>query len=399
MDVIDWSSWDAALRRFANATGLLISALDMQGQRRVGPHPGTEFGTLLIEGGLFGRDGAATQLERDLHSQLVSPADAADTEALFARQLRVRALPIRRGDTVVGAVVFGWVFADFPSSLGCETLAQASTLTVRRLWGVARGESPMSLARMTTNTELLAAMVDWGGRLGEAALALQHLSVARESFLAHVSHELRTPLNAIAMRVELLDRAADDATAVRQHLAAMRRHVADEVQLVEDLLAAAVTLTGHFTVDLKDAELTQVIRRAVEAVLPAAENRGVQVWVDLEGAPLGVAADEIRLRQALWNIIANAVKFTPAGGRVQVRARAATTDHIVEIEDDGPGIDPDLMPTIFDSFVRSTRENERGLGLGLAIARQIIDQHGGRIAVTASASGGALFAITLPARG
>ena len=397
-DAIDWSAWDDALRRVAQATGLVISALDARGDRRAGPHPGSELGKVLIEASLFDSAGVATRVERDLHAQLVEGHLSPDAELLYDGQLRVRALPIRRGDEVVGAVVFGWVFADFPSSLGCDSIAQASTATAHRLWSVARRESPMSHARMTTNTELLAAVVSWGSRLGEAAEALELLGAARESFLAHVSHELRTPLNAIAMRVELLDRAADDPAAVRRHLEAMRRHVADEVQLVEDLLAAAVTLTGQFTVALKDTELTQVMRRAVESITPAAEARGVQLMVDLGETPLPVAADEIRLRQALWNVMANAVKFTPAGGRVQIRVRRGDSGHVIEVDDDGPGIDPDFMPTIFDAFVRSTQDNERGLGLGLAIARQIIDKHGGRIAVTASPDhGGSLFTVDLPA--
>ena len=171
-----------------------------------------------------------------------------------------------------------------------------------------------------------------------------------------------------------------------------------EAQLIEDLLTAAVTLTGQFSVALKQTELTDVMRRAVEAITPTAEARGVQLQVDLGRAPLPIAADEIRLRQALWNVMANAVKFTPAGGRVQIRVRRGDRGHVIQVVDDGPGIDPDLMPTIFDAFVRSTQNNERGLGLGLAIARQIIDKHGGRIAVTASPdNGGSLFTVDLPA--
>jgi signal transduction histidine kinase len=397
-DPIDWPAWDAALRRFANATGLLISALDVHGQRRVGPHAGSGFGTLLIDSALFDADGPATHVERDLHAQLVGQPLLDEAALLFGRQLHVRALPIRRGEVTVGAVVFGWVFADFPSSLGCDELARASGLAAHRVWSAARRESPMSAARMTTHTELLAAMVDWGARLGAAAVALERLSLAREHFLAHVSHELRTPLNAIAMRVEALARTADDADAVRRHLEAMRRHVADEAQLVEDLLAAAVTLTGHFTVALVETELTDVIRRAVEAVVPAAEARRVELQVDLGSVPLRVAADAIRLRQALWNVIANAVKFTPERGRVQVRARPTARGHVIEVADEGPGIDPALLSTIFETFVRSPRGNARGLGLGLAIARQIVDQHGGHIAVTAaSPAGGALFTVELPA--
>jgi signal transduction histidine kinase len=120
--------------------------------------------------------------------------------------------------------------------------------------------------------------------------------------------------------------------------------------------------------------------------------------VDLGSVPLRVAADAIRLRQALWNVIANAVKFTPERGRVQVRARPTARGHVIEVADEGPGIDPALLSTIFETFVRSPRGNARGLGLGLAIARQIVDQHGGHIAVTAaSPAGGALFTVELPA--
>jgi signal transduction histidine kinase len=245
-------------------------------------------------------------------------------------------------------------------------------------------------------------MLAWSAQLRAVSDELERVGRAREVFLAHVSHELRTPLTSLRMRLEIMNRQPPaDAAQLRVHLDAMARNVADEARLVEDLLEAAVTRTGRFRIDKADTDLTTVVKAAYDAISPTAERKGVHLGLTMRGEddhPL--AADSHRLQQALWNVISNAVKFTPAGRHVDVRLRTEVEAYAVDVVDEGGGIAPDMLQDLFEPFSRTSKNNESGLGLGLSIARQIVELHGGSI--SASSPGdreGTTFTITLPRPG
>jgi signal transduction histidine kinase len=393
----DWSTWEAPLRQFAAATKLVVSAFDAEGRRTLGPFAFTRLGEQLISSSAFSHDGSADRMERLLAEGTRSAPQAT---ALFEDQLRVCAIPIQHGDEAVGAIVFGWTLADFATNVGCERVARSLELDGRKLWSAARLDSPVSQRRFDTYRTLLRTLVDAGLQLRQAISELERLSQAREMFLAHVSHELRTPLHAISMRLEMLLRSPlDDPNAIRQSLDKMRRNVGEESRLIEDLLEAAVTRTGRFTLNKTPADLAVIARAARDAIAPTAEERGINLTFNQQGteASLPLVADAPRLQQALWNIIANAVKFTPPGGRVEVRASSRDCAYAIEIIDDGPGIAPEALPHIFEAFSRSATRNSKGLGLGLSIAKQIVNLHGGSIAASSSAFGkGTTFTIVVP---
>jgi signal transduction histidine kinase/ActR/RegA family two-component response regulator len=223
---------------------------------------------------------------------------------------------------------------------------------------------------------------------------------AKDEFIAMISHELRTPLGAILIWAQLLKSDDVDPGAVTRAVGMIERSTKTLAQLIDDLLDASRIIAGKLTFETRPLELRPVIEAAFDAAAPAAEAKGILLERSLPGPLPPVAGDPGRLQQVVGNLLANAVKFTPEGGRVEVRlARAGSTAHITII-DSGSGISPEFLPFIFERFrqadTTSTRK-QKGLGLGLAIARQIVQLHGGTIEAASAGEGrGSMFTVKLP---
>jgi len=223
---------------------------------------------------------------------------------------------------------------------------------------------------------------------------------AKDEFIAMISHELRTPLGAILIWAQLLKSDDLDPGAVTRAVGMIERSTKTLAQLIDDLLDASRIIAGKLTFETRPLELRPVIEAAFDAATPAAEAKGILLERSLPGPLPPVAGDPGRLQQVVGNLLANAVKFTPEGGRVEVRlARAGSTAHITII-DSGSGISPEFLPFIFERFrqadTTSTRK-QKGLGLGLAIARQIVQLHGGTIEAASAGEGrGSTFTVKLP---
>lgn len=392
---LDWASWEAPLRRFADATPLVVSAYDATGARRIGPIASSPLGRALAASSLFAEGGPADAAARRV-GDATRRGDG--TATALEEGLRLGALEVRRGGERAGFVAYGWVLADFASGLTCERLARAADLDGRKLWSIARLESPVSEPRLATFGALLATIVENGVRLRDAIDELERMGRAREVLLAHVSHDLRTPLAAISTRIELLlGSSLDEPALLRRSLEAMLRRVQEEARLVDDLLETAVTRTGRLELVRAPCQLDAVARDACDSLAAVAEARGVSLEPPAAGEALPLLGDARRLQQAIGNVVSNAVKFTPHGGHVVVRAFALGAEHVVEVEDDGPGISPEMLPRIFEAFARTTKENATGLGLGLAIARDIVHAHGGRVSATSTTEPRATtFTLALP---
>jgi signal transduction histidine kinase len=224
----------------------------------------------------------------------------------------------------------------------------------------------------------------------------------KDDFLGTLSHELRTPLHAIVGWVALLrTRPLDDQ--VRTHaLEVIERNARAQTALIEDLLDVSRLTLGQLKLTWRPVELLPILFSAVDDIRPTAEAKGMTISTDIALDPdITVRGDAARLRQVFWNLLSNAVKFTPAGGHVDVRAHATNGHADIEVADTGRGISADFLPHMFERFGRgdlgSTTSVHRGLGLGLAIARELVELHGG--ALTASSAGlnqGATFLVTLP---
>lgn len=228
---------------------------------------------------------------------------------------------------------------------------------------------------------------------------LQQANRAKDEFLATLSHELRTPMTAILGWSKLL---ADSLDAEARALAvdAIQKSARVQAQLIDDLLDVSRITAGKMRIDPRPLELGPIIRAAVDAVTPAADAKGVKLTVNIPGQPVLVSGDANRLQQVIWNLVANAVKFTPREGRVDVALAQKGSDASISVADTGQGIDPLFLPHVFERFRQadsSTTRAHTGLGLGLAIVRYLAELHGGSVTAFSEGEGkGARFEVRLP---
>jgi signal transduction histidine kinase/ActR/RegA family two-component response regulator len=228
----------------------------------------------------------------------------------------------------------------------------------------------------------------------EAAAASQ----AKDLFLATLSHELRTPLNAVLGWARMLAAGDLEPDTAARAIAVIERNAESQARLIEDLLDFARITTGKLRLDLRPIDLGSVVERAIDVVHPAADAKGVRLHVALDHRAGPVMGDAERLQQAVWNLLTNAVKFTPRGGRVQVFLTRVNSHVEIQVSDSGIGIPADVLPYIFDRFRQGSHAGaQQGLGLGLTLAKHLVELHGGTlVAESPGLDRGALFSIALP---
>jgi PAS domain S-box-containing protein len=233
-------------------------------------------------------------------------------------------------------------------------------------------------------------------RAREAAAELER---AKAEFLGSVSHELRTPLTSILGYTALLRADAGSRPGpVRDHIEVIERNAGRQLRLVEDLLSIARIEAGEFEFRMAPLDLLEVVAAEAEAMRPDAEVAGLSIEADLEG-PLEVKGDRDRLAQVLTNLIANSIKFTPPGGRIEIGLRREGCEALISVDDTGPGTDSVDLPHLFDRLYRGEGVKDRqipGAGLGLAISRSIVEAHSGWIEAREGRLGGATFVVALP---
>lgn len=222
----------------------------------------------------------------------------------------------------------------------------------------------------------------------------------KDEFLATLSHELRTPLTAMLGWTQLLRTGTLSSDESARGLEIIERNVLAQAKLIDDLLDVSRIITGKLRLSVRPLSLVSVIEAAIDVVRPAADAKGIQIEPSLDPAAGQVAGDPDRLQQVVWNLLVNAVKFTPAGGKVRVALSPHESRSRIEVSDNGEGIDPAILPHIFDRFRQadsSTRRSHGGLGLGLAIVRHVVELHGGTVRAQSSGlGGGSTFVVELP---
>ena len=223
----------------------------------------------------------------------------------------------------------------------------------------------------------------------------------KDEFLATISHELRTPLNAVLGWVHLLRTGKLDEETAERGLESIDRNVRLQAQLTSDLLDVSKALTGKLQlVDPRPVRLDEAARQAVVAMTPAAQAKDVQIRLTLPEGGVGVHGDPNRLRQIAWQLLANAIKFSPRGRSVEIAADAFGQDARLIVRDSGPGIDPQFLPRVFERFTQADPSPTRsagGLGVGLALVRELVDLHGGEIEARNREDGsGAIFIVRFP---
>jgi len=237
-------------------------------------------------------------------------------------------------------------------------------------------------------------------RLIEERAAHAEANRLKDEFLATLSHELRTPLNAILGWTAMMKAGTLDANRATHALTTIERNARAQAQLIEDLLDLSRVISGKLRLELVPVDLTETADAAADVVRPSAAAKRIHLDVVAERRPILLLGDGDRLQQAIWNLLTNAVKFTPEDGRVELRLRVDDTTATIVVRDTGKGIDGEFLPRVFDRFRQedsSTTRAHGGLGLGLAIVRSVVEAHGG--SVTAASAGmerGSTFTIVLP---
>jgi signal transduction histidine kinase/DNA-binding response OmpR family regulator len=222
----------------------------------------------------------------------------------------------------------------------------------------------------------------------------------KDEFLATLSHELRTPLNSILGWSQIVLSDMVDAEGLRTALETIHRNATAQAQLIEELLEASRLITGKVLLNLAPTEVASVIQAAIDIVVPRAAAKNVEIRTEIPSDLTTIVSDPTRLQQMVWNLLTNAVKFTPSGGWVVVRTERQNDVLKIIVSDTGSGIAPEFLPYVFDRFRQqdstSTRRHD-GLGLGLAIVRQLAELHGGEVTAESEGLGkGATFTISLP---
>lgn len=264
---------------------------------------------------------------------------------------------------------------------------------------IAEGNARMA-SQSAEQAKLLATSLDKArSALRKALSDAETANHAKDRFLASLSHELRTPLTPVLLAAASYEVDLNLPQVVRRDMAMMRRNVELEVQLIDDLLDLSRVIAGKLRLRAAPLDINIAVRHATEMCLPYIREQGVTLTLDLTPGLDSVMADPTRLQQVLWNLLKNAVKFTPRGN-VTVRTAAQTPDYVqVSVMDTGIGIDPGALERIFNAFEQETLETPHefgGLGLGLAIAKAIMNLHGGHIHAASEGPGcGATFTISL----
>jgi PAS domain S-box-containing protein len=235
-----------------------------------------------------------------------------------------------------------------------------------------------------------------------ARAAAEAANRSKDEFLAMVSHELRSPLNAILGYTRILRSGPVDQDAINNVTAIVERNAKAQLQIIEDLLDSARIITGKLRIERALVDLAPVLEAALDTVRSAAEAKGVTLGADFGALPEQVLGDSTRLQQVVWNLLTNAVKFTPEGGRVELRMEGALDNVQIMVSDTGKGIEPEFLPFVFDSFRQADSSSVRrfgGLGLGLSLVKNLVELHGGTITASSEGEGrGATFTVMLPRR-
>jgi signal transduction histidine kinase/CheY-like chemotaxis protein len=307
----------------------------------------------------------------------------------------------------IAVVASAWVAGTGPALAGTVlaallgaqlTMGQTGATSVQLALFVAQG-----LLLTGVVAELRRARREAEERAREAREAQQEgesASRMKDEFLATISHELRTPLNAVLGWVHLLRTGKLDASTAERGLESIDRNVRLQAQLTSDLLDVSKALTGKLRLDPRPSLLDEAARQALAAVTPAANAKGVRINASFPETPVTVHGDPTRLRQIAWQLLANAIKFTPRDGVVEITVDAFGQDARLIVRDSGSGIAAEFLPRIFDRFTQADASPTRkagGLGVGLALVRELVELHGGEIdAHNRADGGGAIFIVRFP---
>lgn len=322
--------------------------------------------------------------------------------------LTVVGTALRLAGEIVGAAVAGYGLTMHPGPREITRLARDCRLAFDDVWAVMRKELPVPRSRLPLHGELLGILGDTlltehyrSRQLEETSMRLAQASEAKDKFLAVLSHELRTPLATILGYARILRTGKLDEGAADQALEAIDRNAKLQTRLIEDLLDMSRIISGTLRLRAEPIAVAPLLEAGVANVRPGAQTKGISLDLVLDPSAEMISGDPVRMQQIVSNLLVNAIKFTPAGGRVEVRLERNGPEVQIVVKDTGPGIRRDFLPYVFDRFRQDDTTEARshgGLGLGLAIVRHLVELHDGSVCAESPGAGqGATFTISLPA--
>ncbi len=334
-------------------------------------------------------------------SQDARYAELAQNAGLATNALPVRsylAMPvISSSGEVIGGLFFGHpapaVFTERADRFVIGVAAQAAiAIDNARLYEAAQKEIA-ERRRAEAERELLLVSEK------EARERAERETRMKDEFLATLSHELRTPLNAILGWANIL-RSSSSAEDIAEGVEVIERNARAQAAIIEDLLDMSRIISGKVRLEVRRMDLLAIIKTAIESVSPMAAAKGIAIASTLDEGAEWISGDPARVQQILWNLLTNALKFTPKGGSVEIAVERVESNIAIRVSDTGVGIAPDFLPHVFDRFRQadaSTTRHHGGLGLGLAIVKNLVELHGGSVsAKSAGTNQGATFTIILP---
>jgi PAS domain S-box-containing protein len=258
-----------------------------------------------------------------------------------------------------------------------------------------------AISDITANKQAELERIELLNRERQAREEAETVNRIKDEFLATLSHELRTPLNAIMGWTQLLSAGHISETQISKAIDVIERNAKAQDQLIDDLLDVARIIRGSMKLELKKSELTEIVMASIDTVRPTAEAKNITIETQIDTQSISVKVDRARLQQVFWNLLINAVKFTPANGKVTISSSIQAHTVSIKITDTGQGIATEVLPYVFDRFrqaeTQSSTRTKGGLGLGLAIVRHLVEIHGGRvIAQSDGIDQGATFVVELP---
>ena len=314
-------------------------------------------------------EGQVRVLSQALHGYLISMPVISGEHGYPQMQQAVRISPLGRDGRVIGTLT---IIEDVTERVAREADLQAQV---------------EARTRLLASEKLARSEAERANRL-------------KDEFLATISHELRNPLNAILGWAHMLRLGKLNEANIERAVETIYRNAKSQSQLVADLLDVSRIISGKLRLDVRTVDLIYIVNAAIDSIRPAADAKGIRLQTMLDPAAGPISGDADRLQQIVWNLLTNAVKFTPKEGKIQVKVQRIDSHVEIVVSDSGVGISKEFLPYVFDRFRQADASTTRihgGLGLGLSIVRQLVDLHGGSVSVESEGEGkGATFTITLP---